>query len=41
MKKIFGKYMIKEAEEESQQREGSMTHTGRLGDVMKESLAVA
>ena len=42
VKKIFGKYRIKEAEEEdSQQREGSMTHTGRLGDVMKESLAVA
>ena len=41
VKKIFGKYRMKEQYEERQQREGSLTHTGRLGDIMKESLEVA
>lgn len=39
VKKGYGKY-AKEDEEEKEKREGSLTFTGRLGDVMKESLDV-
>jgi ATP-dependent Lon protease len=40
VKKGYGKYAHKEGEEEKDKPEGSLTHTGRLGDVMRESLDV-
>ena len=40
MKKEYGKFLNKKTDEEEQGAAGSVTHTGRLGDVMKESLDV-
>lgn len=43
VKKIYGKYAKSESSEESEKdekSEGSLTHTGRLGEVMTESLNV-
>lgn len=40
VKKGYGQFAPAETEEEQKKKEGSLTHTGRLGDVMKESLDV-
>jgi len=41
VKKVYGKYKNTEDQEESEKpKEGSLTHTGRLGEVMTESLSV-
>jgi ATP-dependent Lon protease len=41
VKKVYGKYAPQvDKEGEKEKREGSLTHTGRLGEVMKESLDV-
>lgn len=37
VKKCYGRYAD---EKDDEKKEGSLTHTGRLGDVMKESLDV-
>jgi ATP-dependent Lon protease len=39
VKKIFGRHIQKDEDDEKKQ-EGSLTHTGRLGETMRESLDV-
>lgn len=40
MKKIFGKHHHENKDKENSAHTGDLTHTGRLGEVMKESVEV-